>query len=43
MEAKKVERVIAMRVRDLCENMMSDRAILIYSGDLERTRSKDRD
>ena len=37
MEAKRVERVNAMRVRDLGGNM-SDRVILIYSGDLKRTR-----
>lgn len=40
VEAKRVERVNAMSVRDLGENMMSDRVILICSGDLERTRCK---
>ena len=43
MEAKRVERVNAIRVRDLGEYMISDRMILIYSGDLERTQCKYRD
>ena len=43
VEAKKVEKVNAMRARDFGENILSDRVILIYSGYFDRTRSKYRD
>lgn len=43
VEAKRLETASAMRVRNLGENMVADRMVLRYNGDLKRTRSRDRD